>query len=111
MGLLVLPVLSLLLLAAHFVRADLWLMVILVFLTTSLLAFPRPWAAHLVRVALFAGALVWLRALVAMATIRWTMDLPFMRLVIILGAVMLLTLGSIFVFRHPRVRRFYRLVS
>lgn len=111
MGWLVLPAISFLMLAAHFLRDGHWPMMLLALGSMGLLAVPRPWAAHLIRVALFAGALVWLDSLVSMATMRWTMDLPFLRLSVILSAVVLLTVGSIFVFAHRRLQSFYGLGS
>lgn len=111
MWLLLLPSLSFLLLSAHFLRDGQWPIMILTLLGACLLAVPRPWAAHLIRMALFAGALVWLHSLVSMATMRWTMNLPFLRLSVILSAVILVTGGSIFVFTHRRLKSFYGLGS
>lgn len=107
MWLLFLPAFSFLLLSAHFLRDGQWLVMILPLLATVLLAVPRAWSAHLVRLALVAGALVWLHSLVAVATMRWTMELPFLRLSVILSVVILMTVSSIFVFEHPRLKRHY----
>lgn len=109
MWLLSLPVVAFLLLGAHFLRSGHWSLVAGALLMIGLLAIPSAWAAHLARLALFLGALTWLRALVSMAAMRYSMDLPFVRLTLILGAVLLLTGAAIFVFSHPRLRRFYGL--
>jgi hypothetical protein len=77
----------------------------------GLLFVSKAWAAYVVRVSLFAASLVWLYSLVGMATMRWTMDMPFLRLTVILSGVIFLTLGSILVFSHPRLRQYYRLDS
>ncbi|NDY96210.1 hypothetical protein [Wenzhouxiangella limi] len=111
MGWLVLPAISFLLLAAHFLRDGHWPMMLLALGCMGLLAVPRPWAAHLIMVALFAAALVWLYSLVSMAMMRWTMDLPFLRLSVILSAVILLTVGSICVLTDRRLQSFYGLGS
>ena len=106
---LVLPLISLLLLAAHFLRVDQWVLMFLSLLGCFVLIVPRPWVAHLIRLALLAGAMVWLHVLVSMATIRWTMDLPFLRLSVILSCVIVITIGSVFIFARPRIKRFYGL--
>jgi hypothetical protein len=108
---LLLPLISLLLLAAHFLRAGQSVLMLLALLGCLFLIVPRAWAAHLIRLALIVGAMVWLHVLVSMATIRWTMDQPFLRLSVILSCVLVITIGSVFVFAHPRVKRFYGLSS
>ena len=45
-------------------------------------------------------------ALVAMAALRYSMELPFLRLTLILVGVIALTVGAIVVFSHSRVRRY-----
>lgn len=103
------PALALLLLAAHFLRVDAWIPVVLSVAWAGLLAVPRPWSAHLVRIGLALGALEWLRTLVMIASVRISAGIPAGRLMAILSAVVVLTLGAIVVFRHPKLRRFYRL--
>lgn len=109
MWLLTFPVFAYLLVGAHFLRSGDMVLVGAALVLMGLLAVRRAWAAHMARLALFLSALVWLRALVGMAAMRYSMELPFLRLTLILGAVMVLTVGSMFVFLHPAVRRFYRL--
>lgn len=111
MWLLIFPALAYLLVGAHFLRADELILVAIVPLMVGLLAVRRAWVAHVSRLALFISSLFWLRALVAMAAMRYSMDLPFLRLTLILGSVILLTVGAIFVFSHPRIRRYYRLTG
>lgn len=108
---LILPVLAYLLAGAHFLRAGDLTLVAVALVLLGLLAVRRAWVAHVSRLALFISSLVWLRALVAMAAMRYSMDLPFLRLTLILGSVILLTVGAIFVFSHPRIRRYYRLTG
>lgn len=109
MWLLFLPVLAYLLVGAHFLRSGDLLGLGAAALLIGLLGIGRAWVAHLVRLSLFLSALVWLHALVGMAAMRYSMDLPFLRLALILGGVICLTVAAIFVFLHPRLRRFYRL--
>jgi len=109
MWLLVAPILGLALMAAHFLRAEAWVLVAASGAMILLLAVPRAWAAHLVRGALVLGALEWLRTVVAVAAIRISAGVPAGRMILILLTVTLLTLAAILVFRHPALRRFYRL--
>lgn len=105
------PTLAYLLAGAHFLRNGEVILVGVAVMLLGSLAVPRAWVAHLTRLALFTCSLVWLNALVAMAAMRYSMGLPFLRLVLILGTVILLTAGAIFVFFHPRIRRYYQLGS
>lgn len=108
---LILPVLAYLLAGAHFLRAGDLTLVAAALVLLGLLAARRAWVVHLSRLALFISALVWLHTLVGMAATRYTMDMPFLRLSVILGTVILLTGGAIFVFSHPRLRCYYRLAG
>lgn len=108
---LILPVLAYLLAGAHFLRAGDLTLVAAALVLLGLLAARRAWVVHLSRLALFISALVWLHTLVGMAATRYTMDMPFLRLSVILGTVILLTGGAIFVFSPPRLRCYYRLAG
>lgn len=103
------PVLAFLLLAAHFLRVDAWLLVAVSLALIPLLAVPRPWAANLARIALVVGALEWVRTLVMIAAIRFSAGIPAWRMILILGTVAVLTLLAALVFQHRRLRAFYRL--
>jgi len=109
MWLLIGPVLAFLLLAAHFLRTDAWLLVVLSLALIPLLFVPRSWAAHVSRIALVIGALEWLRTLVMIAAVRFSAGIPAWRMVLILGTVAVLTLLATLVFRNRRLRGFYRL--
>ncbi len=111
MWLLAAPVLAFTLLAAHFLRVDAWALVALSTGMIASLAVPRPWAAHVTRIALLAGALEWLRTLIVLAAVRLAADIPSGRMIVILMAVVLLNLAAFLVFRHPTLRRFYHLHS
>ncbi len=102
-------VLSLLLLAAHFLRAGVMVFVLLVLAVLGLLAVRRPWVARIVQVVLVLGALDWVRLLIDLTRERLAMGQPVVRLVIILGSVVLLMLGSALAFRTERMRKAYGL--
>lgn len=103
------PVIAFLLLGASFMRAGQDLMVVMCGLLLLLLAVPRPWAAWMVQVALVLGALRWLWLTWMLASMRAAAGVPYVRLVVILASVALLTLLAAFVFRSRRLRRYYRL--
>lgn len=100
-------VLSLLVLAAHFLRAGNLLMVVLLLALLALLAVPRSWAARAVQVALALGTLEWVSTLVRLARARSAAGEPALRMGLILGAVALLTGLSALVFQSARLRRRY----
>jgi hypothetical protein len=106
---LILPVLALLLLAAHFYRADSMLLAVLSIALLALLAVPRPWAARTLQAALALGAFEWLRTLATVAAMRVAVGQPYLRLTLFLGAVAALTLFAAWVFQHRSLRAYFRL--
>jgi hypothetical protein len=106
---LLLPVLSLLVLAAHFLRAgNAILVVVPLAILVGLLVVRRAWVARLAQVVLLLGAIEWLAALVDLAGERMHAGEPVRRLVAILGAVALVTAASALVFQTERLRAVYR---
>jgi len=106
---LLLPALALVLLAAHFFRADWLSLTVLCLALLPLLAVPRPWAARTLQAALVLGAVEWLRTLAAFAAARVAVGQPYLRLVLILGVVAALTLLAAAVFQHRSARARFRL--
>ena len=107
-GLQLLPVvISLIVLAAHFLRDGNIVMVIVVFVLLGLLAVRRRWAAKLVQLALILGAVEWARTLIQLVAWRSETGQPMLRLVFILGSVALLTALSALVFRADRLKKWY----
>ncbi len=101
-------VLSLLVLAAHFLRGGaLWIAVAVLGLL-GLLFIRRAWVARLVQVVLALGALEWARTLVVLAMRRSEQGEPFLRMTLILGGVVAVTLISALLFETERMRRRYR---
>ncbi len=100
-------ILCLLLLAAHFFRAENMLVVMAVLLVAGLLFVRRPWSARVVQVVLVLGAIEWLLTLSELVVRRMEMGIPYSRMVMILGSVAVLTAMSALVFRSEPLRQRY----
>lgn len=105
---LLLPVLALVLLAAHFSRHQLSQLVWLCAALPVLLLIPRRWVAIVFRILLLAGAAEWLRTAFLLTQARLVQGQPWFRMVLILGSVALFTAAASLVFRHEKIRNFYR---
>ncbi|MBK6349511.1 MAG: hypothetical protein V9E93_02235 [Steroidobacteraceae bacterium] len=108
-ALLMLPLLALLLLAAHLVHAGLMPLAALVILLVGLLAVPRPWASWTLQVVLTVAVIEWILTTVGLAQLRLRHDEPYLRLVAILGSVALFTALAAVAFQHPVLRAYFRL--
>jgi hypothetical protein len=87
-------VLSALVLGAHLLRAG-WLPAAILAAAAPLLLLARgAWPARAVQLVLALGAVEWLRTLASLVDVRRSHQLPYLRLVAILGAVALVTAGS-----------------
>lgn len=106
---LVLPALSALILAAHFLRAGQTAGVAASLALLALLAVPRRWAARVVQVGLLLGVVEWVRTLVQLVAARREAHEPYGRLVLILAAVAAATVASALVFESRRLRERYRM--
>jgi hypothetical protein len=106
-ALLLLPVLALTLLGAHFYRASAWALVLPCALLVLLLAWPRAWVARLVQAALVLGAGEWLWTAFLLVQQRLALGQPWLRLSIILGAVAVFTAAAALVFRNAALRARY----
>jgi len=93
----VLPVLSLLLLAAHFYRGGIYPLVAAGIALTGLAFVAQRWAGRVLGLLLLGGAVEWLRTAWVFASLRASMGLPYARLVVILGSVAAFTLASAWV--------------
>lgn len=102
-------VLSLLILAAHFLRFGNVVGVAGSLLLVGLLFIRQVWVARLIQVALVLGALEWLRTLYLLAQWRAAQGEPATRMTIILGCVAALTFGSALLFQSKSLRTIYRL--
>ncbi|HXW10245.1 MAG TPA: hypothetical protein VD737_06500 [Steroidobacteraceae bacterium] len=103
-ALLALPAFALLLLAAHFFHARAGVVAAVCILLITLLFVPRAWAGRVVQVVLAVGAIEWVLTAYALAQVRMQHGDPYLRLVIILGSVALLTAVAAALFQHPALR-------
>ncbi|MFQ5525473.1 MAG: hypothetical protein ACE5GX_04360, partial [Thermoanaerobaculia bacterium] len=97
-------VLSLLVLAAHFLRGGNLLFVMVLLTLVALLPLRKRWVGRLVQATLLLGALEWARTTTQLAMARADQGEPFLRMVLILGVVTAVTLASGLLFspcRHP----------
>lgn len=101
-------ILSTLVLAAHFLRAGLLVLVVLLIAVLPLLGLRRSWVPRLFQLILGVGALEWLRTLLVLRAARLALGQPHARMVAILGVVALITALSAALFELPHVRRWYR---
>jgi hypothetical protein len=101
-------VLSLLVLAAHFLRSGNLFMVVIILALLGFLSVPRAWAARTIQIALLVGGAEWIRTLVVLARARAGAGEPALRMGLILGGVALLTALSALVFRTATLRRRFR---
>lgn len=103
-----LPVLlSIILLAAHFLRDGQMLFVTALLLVPFLLFIRRPWVVRLFQVGLVVGGVEWLLTAYKFIQVRQLMGESWGRLALILGAVALFTAGSALVFRSRSLRDRY----
>ncbi len=102
-------VLSLLVLGAHFLRGGQLVLVVLTLVLVGLLSVRRPWAARAAQVALLLGACEWVRTTAALLGRRMQEGEPWVRMVVILGAVALVCGLSALAFRAGPLRRRYGL--
>jgi hypothetical protein len=103
--LLLLPAgLSALILGAHFLRRDDFALVAVCLGLVALLFVRRAWAARVVQVALVLGALEWARTLAVLLPARRAAGGPWVRLVVILGAVALLAVVAAALFETRGLR-------
>ena len=108
--LLLIPVfLSLLMLGAHFIRAGLELPALLALFLIGALFIRRPWIVRIEQLALLAGTLEWIRISAILAFMRQSLGLPWLRLALILGSVILLCVCSIFALESKSLRKRYGL--
>lgn len=102
-------VLSLIVLAAHFLRGGGLLLVLIVLALLALLPVRKPWVARGAQLVLALGVLEWTRTLVMLAIRRLNEGQPYLRLVLILAVVIAVTLWSAVLFESAPMRRRYGL--
>lgn len=106
-GWLLAPALALLLLAAHFYRAAAWPWLWATLALLPLMTLRRAWVPRVLQLALLAGAAEWVWTAALLAQQRLALGQPWLRMVLILGAVALLTLAAALVFRRGGLKARY----
>jgi hypothetical protein len=106
-ALLVPAVLSLLVLAAHFLRSGQFVLVAVALLAAALVVVRRAWAARALQVVLALAAVEWVRTLLGLVADRRAEGRPFVRMAVILGAVALTAALSAAAFQSRRLRARY----
>jgi hypothetical protein len=96
--------LSLLVLAAHFLRSGQLLFVAAALAAAALAAVPRRWAARAMQLVLALGAVEWIRTLVVLVDARRAEGRPWTRLAVILACVALVCALSVLAFATRRLR-------
>ena len=102
-------VLSLLVAGAHFLRYGNTIGVVVSLLLIGLLILRQAWVARLVQVGLVVAALEWAWTLYWLVQMRAAQGEPFMRMAIILGAVIAVTFCSALLFQTRTMKRIYGL--
>lgn len=97
--------------AAHFSRANQSGLAISCLLLPLLLVIKRRWVTRVIQVLLLLGALEWITTTLRIVQIRQAHGVPWMRLVIILGSVALLTGFSSLVFESRKLKQRFRPIS
>jgi hypothetical protein len=104
-------VLSFLVLAAHFLRYGNTVVVAGLVALVGLLFLRRWWVARLMQVVLAIAALEWLRVTAMLVQERMAYGMPYLRLVVILGAVAAVTILAALLFQTKELKAYYRLDS
>ena len=100
-------ILNFLLLSAHYYRAGQLVIALLCIGILFLLFLRKSWVPRLFQLLLILGGLEWLRTLYFVAAVRMSLEQPWTRLAIILGAVAALTALSGLVFNSKTLRASY----
>ncbi|MEW6601783.1 MAG: hypothetical protein AB1499_12500 [Nitrospirota bacterium] len=100
---------SLLLMTAHFYRGGSLPLTVTVLTGLLLLIVPRRWVARMIQAMLAIGGIEWIVTMYRLVSIREAAGMPWIRLAVILGAVSMITFGSIFIFRLKSLRIRYKL--
>lgn len=96
-----------LLFAAHVMRSFGLIPALIVAVLLVSLAVRKPWLPALWQALLVVYSGFWLHTTVKLARFRIMMDMPWVRLIIIMGAVILFTLFAAYWIKSKKVRGFY----
>ena len=100
-------ILAQLLFAAHIMRSFgiLWATVVLIPLFTLFIS--RDWITRLWQIIIAFEVVEWIRTTIVIVQLRLAVDMPYIRLLIIMGAVILFNLFVIYWLRRPIIINFY----
>ena len=102
-------VLSFIILAAHFSRADLNILAIPTLLLPFILFIKKAWVARVLQIALILGAAEWIRMTLEYIDVRQELGQDWTKLAVILFSVSLFTFLSAFIFQSKPLKRLYKL--
>lgn len=106
---LVIIVLSLVVLGAHFLRYGNAIGVSASLALIGLLFLRKAWVARLVQAALIIGALEWIHTLYELIQMRMAQGAPVARMAAILGVVIVVTIASALLFQTRTMKQMYGL--
>ncbi|MDJ0765930.1 MAG: 4Fe-4S binding protein [Myxococcota bacterium] len=101
------PILSAVLLAAHFLRSGSPGLVITCLLAPLLMLIRRQWIPVVIQLLLVAAALEWVQTAGQLIQVRQALGQPFLRLAFILGGVAMVTAASTLVFQTAAFKKRY----
>lgn len=102
-------ILSIMLLGAHYYRAGFIPLVVIILASLFLLFIRQTWVVRVIQVELIIGGIEWFRTTFNLVMIRQSMNMPWIRLAVILGGVALLAFCSLLVFRSESLKKRYNL--
>ncbi|MDQ1268463.1 MAG: hypothetical protein QG560_1106 [Campylobacterota bacterium] len=102
-------ILSLLVVAAHFLRYNNMIIIGIIALLILLLLVKHKISARLVQIGLLLATLEWVVTAQALISYRLEYDMPWIRLSMIMCLVILFTFGSIFTFKTKTLKERYAL--
>lgn len=105
---LILPVFSSILLAAHFSRIQNDWLALISLLFPLILLIKRGWILKIYQVYLLAGGIIWVERALYLRQLRLDNDQPWLRLIIILFGVVSLTMFSALILQKKKILHFYR---
>ena len=101
-------ILATLLFAAHIMRFNGLPAALLVLALLVTLFIPRSWILNLWQVLIGLALIEWLRTAIILIKMRLVLDLPYVRLALIMAAVILFNGFVIYWLNHKKLRRFYK---
>lgn len=102
-------IISLLVLAAHFLRYGNLIVIGIIIFLLLLLFIKHKISARIVQLGLLLATVEWVDTAYMLVSYRMHYDMPLIRLSIIMGFVILFTFASIFIFRTKTLRERYAL--